>query len=546
MRGFDVVRTVGVEGALAPRPARPVPALARAGVAALAGLVLGLAFPPFGIWPLLPVGVAALTLACRGVSARIGSALGLLAGLAFFLVLLRWVSVIGVDAWMALALLEASAWLLLGAGLALVARLTAWPVWVAAVWVLVELGRARVPFGGFPWGRLAHALVESPALRVVAVGGAPLLSFVGALAGALLAAAAVSLLRPARVFGAVAAALAVMLAPLALPASAAGEEEERVTVALVQGNVPELGMGFLGERRAVLNNHVAATRQLAAGVRTGATPRPDLVIWPENASDLDPYANASARADIDAAVRAVGAPTLVGALVETPDGDRLENSGIVWDPRTGPGERYVKRHPVPFGEYIPFRDVVSTWIDRLDQIPRDFAPGQEVGVLRLGPATIGDVICFEVAYDDLVRDVVTGGAQLLVVQTNNATYGLTGQPEQQFAISRMRAVEHGRAVLVAATSGISGVIAADGSVLDRSAQFTRDVLVAEVPLRSERTLATRIGAWPEWILAIAAAAAMVLAARRRRTVQSRPAAPAPAGSPAEIVMAGRGGGGATR
>ncbi len=538
-----------MEGALAPRPARPVPALARAGVAALAGLILGLAFPPFGVWPLLPVGVAAMTLACRGVSARIGSALGLLAGLAFFLVLLRWVSVIGVDAWMALALLEASAWLLLGAGLALVARLTAWPVWVAAVWVLVELVRARVPFGGFPWGRLAHALVESPALRVVALGGAPLLSFVGALAGALLAAGVVALGRraPARAAGAVVAALVVMFAPLALPlpASAAGEEE-RVTVALVQGNVPELGMGFLGERRAVLNNHVAATRQLAAGVRAGAIPRPDLVIWPENASDLDPYADASARADIDAAVRAVGAPTLVGALVETPDGDRLENSGIVWDPRTGAGERYVKRHPVPFGEYIPFRDVVSTWIDRLDQIPRDFAPGQEVGVLRLGPATIGDVICFEVAYDDLVRDVVTGGAQLVVVQTNNATYGLTGQPEQQFAISRMRAVEHGRAVLVAATSGISGVIAADGAVLDRSAQFTRDVLVAEVPLGSERTLATRLGAWPEWALAIAAAAAMVLAARRRRTVQSRPRVVDGAGSRAEMAMAGRGGGGATR
>lgn len=529
------------------RPAWHVPMLARAGVAALSGLILGLAFPPFGGWPLLPVGVAALTLACRGVSVRIGSALGLLAGLPFFLVLLRWMSVIGVDAWVALAALEASAWLLLGAGLTLVARLTAWPVWVAAVWVLVELVRARLPFGGFPWGRLAHALVESPALRVVAVGGAPLLSFVGALAGALLAAGVVALGRraPARAAGAAAAALVVMIAPLALPASAAGEEE-RVTVALVQGNVPELGMGFLGEPRAVLDNHVEATRQLAAAVRAGTIPRPDLVIWPENASDLDPYADASARADIGAAVRTIDAPTLVGALVATPDGDRLENSGIVWDPRTGPGERYVKRHPVPFGEYIPFRDVVSTWFDRLDQIPRDFASGQEVGVLRLGPATIGDVICFEVAYDDLVRDVVTGGAQLVVVQTNNATYGLTGQPEQQFAISRMRAVEHGRAVLVAATSGISGVIAADGSVLDRSAQFTRDVLVAEVPLRSGRTLATRLGAWPEWALAIAAAAAMVLAARRRRTVQSRPNVVDGAGTRADMAMAGRGGGGVPR
>ena len=151
----------------------------------------------------------------------------------------------------------------------------------------------------------------------------------------------------------------------------------------------------------------------------------------------------------------------------------MRNSGVVWDPQTGPGERYVKRHPVPFGEYIPFRAQLSGWIERLDQIPRDFYAGDRPGNLDVGPAAVGDVICFEVAYDGLVRDVVTGGADVLVVQTNNATYNGTGQPQQQMAMSRLRAVEHGRTVLVAATSGISAVVAPDGEVVAAGARSGR-------------------------------------------------------------------------
>ena len=125
----------------------------------------------------------------------------------------------------------------------------------------------------------------------------------------------------------------------------------------------------------------------------------------------------------------------------------------------------MKRHPVPFGEYIPFRGLLTKFISRLDQIPRDFYRGQFDSVLDLGPVRVGDVICFEVAYDGLIRDAITEGGQLLVVQTNNATYTGTGQLEQQFAISRYRAIETGRYVVVAATNGISGIIAPDGSVV---------------------------------------------------------------------------------
>ncbi|MBA2559503.1 MAG: apolipoprotein N-acyltransferase, partial [Propionibacteriales bacterium] len=225
---------------------------------------------------------------------------------------------------------------------------------------------------------------------------------------------------------------------------------------------------------------------------------------------IDPFVDRSAYAEIDAAVKAIGVPTLVGAVVFGPDANHVQNMGIVWDPRTGPGQEYVKRHLVPFGEYIPFRGLLTRFITRLDQIPLDFAAGREAGVLQLGPARIGVVTCFEVAYDELIRDVVSGGGELLVVQTNNATYTGTGQLEQQFAISRYRAIETGRSVVIAATDGISGIIAPDGTVLSSTGQRTREVLTERVPLGDGLTLGVRIGGWLKTVLS---ALALVLAVR---------------------------------
>jgi apolipoprotein N-acyltransferase len=504
---------------------------ARAVAAVASALLVFLAFPPdrlsllvsgqattAGLWPLAPVGVAGLTLAVRGARARAGAWLGLAFGLPFFLTTLFGIIKIGPDGWIILSLFQALYMVPLGAGLAMVTRLRGWPLWSAALWVAEELVRGRAPLGGFPWARLAFSQTSSPFTSFAALGGAPLVTFVTALTGGLLAYATVTAgarrrrWRPAGVAGA--AALLIGAAGLAIPTPGGGRS---VTVAVVQGNVPRLGLDFLGQRKAVLNNHARATHELATRIRAGQAARPDLVIWPENSSDLDPYTDPDARQTIEAAVRDVGVPVLVGAVIDAPDGAHVENRGIVWDPRSGPGEYYTKRHPVPFGEYLPMRGLLTKLITRFQRVPNDYLPGKRPGLLRLGPVSVGDVICFEVAYDGIVRDV--SGARLLVVQTNNATYGHTSLPWQQVAMSRLRAVEHDRSVLVAATSGITAVIGPDGTVIDRSGEFAPYVRVARVPARTSRTLADHLGAAPEWLLALVGVAAVGIAVRRARAAR---------------------------
>ncbi len=483
----------------------------RPAAAVLSGVLLYLAFPPVGLWWLAAPAVALLTLACRGVSVRRGLLLGFLQGLATFLPLVEWTATIaGPGALVALAVLEASFLALLGGALALATRAAFWPLWAAGLWVLQEALRSRLPFGGFPWGRLAFSQGESPLLALAALGGAPLLSFVVALLAGALAWLAVRRSRVAALvaLGAVAAGLG---SAALVPAPTDGDP---VRVAVVQGNVPRLGLEFNAQRAAVLGNHVSATRELAAQVRAGRAVRPDLVIWPENASDLDPFTDPEAFTLIDDAVKDIGVPVLIGAVLEGP-GDKVSNAGIVWDPVTGPGQRYVKRHPVPFGEYIPLRPLIRKVTSKVDLVPRDFAAGDRVGVLDVGPVRLGDVICFEVAYDALVRDTVRAGGRLLVVQTNNATFGRSGESAQQLAMGRLRAVEHGRAVLVAATSGISAIIRPDGSLEASAPVFARQVLQAEIATRSDLTLATRLGLLPEVAVSLVGLLGLGLGLRRR-------------------------------
>jgi apolipoprotein N-acyltransferase len=495
------------------------------GAAAVGGLVTYAAFPPLALRPLAPVGVALLLAAVQRQPVRRGALLGLGYGLAFFVPLLAWLQTgAGTNAWLILAVLEALVLALCGAGLALVSRLPLWPLWAAAVLVAEEAVRGRFPFGGFTWGRLGFSQDAGPLLPWASVGGAPLVTFVVALTAGLLVVAARRLGGARRMFGggsvpagvaALAGITALVVGGLLLPGAPA--RDRTTTVALVQGNVPRLGLASFDPRQqdAVVQNHVEATIQLAEEVDAGRLPRPAFVVWPENSTDRDPRNDAALRTMIEAASARIGTPILVGAVLDRPDG-RVENAGVVWEPSTGFGATYVKRHLVPFGEYVPFRRTVQPWFGRLALVAHDFVRGHDAQPLDLAGTRVGDVICFEVAYDGLVRDSVRNGAEVLVVQTNNATFGRSALTRQQLAMSRVRAVEHGRAVLVAATSGISAVIAPDGSTVDSSRIFTRDLLVEEVPLATSRTLATRSGAWPEWILTALAGAAVLAGAWRGR------------------------------
>lgn len=486
----------------------------RAAAATVGGLALAAAFAPSTWWWSAVIGIALLTLAVHGQRTRAALSLGLLFGLAFYLPLLSWVTVFVGGIALALPVAEA---LLTAPAVAVMALCTRrlpgwWPVGAAAAWVAGEALRARFPFGGFPWATIAFTQPDGPLLPAAGVIGTPGLSFLTALTGAGLAAAARLAFthrhrgRPGVPTVAVVAAGLALLTPLSVAwvgraAAPTPDPSTTVQVAVIQGNVPRPGLDFNAERRAVTDLHARQTAALAQAVRDGTQPPPDLVIWPENSSDIDPYRNQDAYDVIQTAVTDIGVPVLIGAVVQDddPTSPGTYNQGIVWDPATGPGASYTKRHPVPFAEYMPYRSffrLFTPWVDSAGY----FIPGTHAGNLDIAGVNIGDVICFEVVYDDLVRDVVNGGAQIIVVQTNNATFGYTDETYQQQAMSRVRAVEHARPVLIAATSGVSAIIRPDGSVQDQIPLFTPGYLAAAIPTTSDTTIGTRIGAPIEWTL----------------------------------------------
>jgi apolipoprotein N-acyltransferase len=496
---------------------------ARAAGATGGGVLLYLSFPPRSSWWLVLPAFALLGAVLHGRGPRAGFGWGFLFGLGFLLPLLVWIgSMVGPAPWMALCVVEALFVGLAGSGMALVGRLPAGPLLGAAVWVAGEALRGRVPFGGLPWGRVGFGQPDGPLLPLAAIGGAPLLSFGTVLAGLALGELVRRLVtgghRP-RLPAAPALLLVLALAagPLAALVPATGGGPERtVTIAAVQGNVPRLGLDFNAQRRAVLDNHVKVTEQLAADVAAGRRPQPDLVIWPENSSDIDPLRNVDAAALIDRAARAVKAPILVGAVLLNPDGRTTSNSALVWQGGIGPVERNDKRRVQPFGEYLPWREffaLFSAYADRAGY----FVPGPGPGAVDMAGVRVGIAICWEIAFDDLVADSVDAGAQVLAVPSNNATFGLSEMTYQQLAMSRVRAVEHDRPVIIATTSGVSATITRDGVVTASTRQFTPDVLVDRTVLRDTTTLASRLRAAPEWVLvAVGVVAVAVGFAMRRR------------------------------
>lgn len=487
------------------------------------GAGLYLASPPRELWWLAPVSIALLAWTLRDRSARAGFGYGFLFGVAYLLPLLAWLydflgPEFGVWPWLGLVVIESLFFGLAGAGMARVSGLPGAAVWMAAVFMAAEALRSRVPYGGFPWGRIAFTQVDGPFLPLATHGGAVLVGFAVTLTGCALAILAVRVQRRSRrwVRPALVATLPLVAGVALIPTIDSGPEERVVTVAVVQGNAPDVGIGLRDDSTTIRANHLAQADRLVDAVRAGRVPEPDLVILPESVTRFD---RTRRDPDLDRIATELGVPVIVGGIAVGADG-RDSNSMVLWDPVRGATEEYAKQRLVPFGEFVPLRGLASAVTPFADDPASDLVPGDGPGVFDTGSVRVGLAICYEVAYDFVLAEATRAGAQLLVVPTNNAWFGRTEMTYQQLAMARLRAVEHGRAVVVAATSGVSAIVQPDGTVVRATGQFTADILVERVPVRSGTTLATRLGGAPEWVLvgmAVVAVAAAVRARVRRRS-----------------------------
>lgn len=488
------------------------------------GLAIWLAFPDHNLWWSAPLGVALFALSTVQARTRTGFWLGVICGLAMFIPTFKWSGTyVGVFPWMALSLLESLYVGILGAILAVTQRRHIAPFLGACGWVATEWLRGTQPFGGMPWARLAFSQADAPYAPIIAWISTPGLTFLLALTGGAIAAAVYAIVprlshlvvrRSLFVSAPIAFALLLIGSLITPPTSG-----KMLRVAAVQGNVPTAGLEFNAQRRAVLDNHVRATLGLADEIKAGRAQKPDVVVWPENSSDIDPEANLDAGNEIMNATAQVNSPLIVGAVLARPM-PKVSNASLLYMPGEGVVDTYVKQHPAPFGEYIPYRSFFRMFSKKVDLVRADFIAGPKTGIFTIptkddGKVKLAPIICFEVVYDDLMRKAANDGAQIFAVQTNNATFGYSDESTQQVAVSRLRALEYGRSIIHISTVGVSALITPDGVMHDKSSLFTQKVLQGELPLRSHTTLAQRMGRTPEYVSTAILAVALIGIRRRK-------------------------------
>lgn len=493
--------------------------LIRCVAALLGGAVLSTGFAPVGLAPAMPVGIAILVLCIRGRRLRAGALIGWLFGLAFFGGLLWWLRVVGPDAWAALTVVQSIYFAPLGMALAALTRLRWWPLWTAFAWVSVETWRGAWPFGGLTWGRVSFATADTVWAQALPWLGMTGVSLLIAVTGTTLAWLLTDRLRRPAVAALAAAGLVVVTCAPML-ATYELERGRSMTVAAVQADVPGDGTDVLAHYRDITRAFSETTAELAESGEPV-----DMVVWSENSTAVDPFTDVETRAEITQASNAIGVPILVGAMVNSPREKEVLNQGVVWQPELGGGDRYTKRHPVPYGEYIPYRgSFIPDTYGQLALIPRDMARGTSLEPLRIAGARVADAICFDVSYDDVIHGQVANGGQLVTVQTSNAMFINTAQIDQQFEISRLRAIETGRFVVVAAINGVSGIIGPDGEVVESLAPRTRGVVVSDVTLTDELTPAVWLGAWPGRVIVgvTIVSLAFILVTYRRKERQDSP------------------------
>ncbi len=481
------------------------------GIVFLSGSALSLAYPEADLAPLAWVAVAPLLVAACRVPVRRGLGLGVSFGLGFFGILLVWISYIGWIGWALLVMLEAAFLGLFGMAWALASRIDNRGlrlVLAPALWVAVEFLRSIWPLGGFTWGHLAQSQHNVTwMLKAASIGGGWAIGFILVLASALLAEGWRSWFSGGRraVAAWAAAAVAVLAAPVLVSASFAGGAPVRI--AIVQGNVPRdfSGSGYAKEL-AIMDSHRRLTEKLDSQDL-------DLVVWPESAVGLDAISNPDAVETITEAARAVGVPMIIGGNLDV-GSERYKVMAFQVSPSGQVVDSYQKTHLVPFGEYVPARDLLG-FIPLLDQVPRDAIPADEPTLFDVAGGKVATVISFEGDFGSLVRERIALGGRLLVVATNTSTWGYSAASAQHVALSQVRAAENGVWVAHAAISGISAFIAPDGTVVASTPLWTATTLVREVRFAEGSTFYARTGDWLPWGSMAVSIAGLLLAARHK-------------------------------
>ena len=504
------------------RPALPV-GLAVV-LAALTGLLVGTGQAPMGVWPATIAGLALFTWLVSGRTVWQAAGLGGVMGLAMNAITIHWVYVLGVPVAFALVLFMSLWSVLLAVMVSRITRLRGWVFLVPAAWVAVEVASGRIPFGGFPWNRLAYTTVDQPMSGWLPWVGATGVAFLLALVAQL---ALMAVLDRRMRLRTVAAAAVIVVAGGALKLVPHAEPEDQVTIGVVQGNVNRELHGTAAYASSVTNNMLSETIFLMASNRAKGEEPLDFVLWPENATDRDPLTQPETRRLVETSTAIAAVPILVGAVMEGPDPETTrQTSGIWWDPVTGPGDRYDKRNLVPFGEYIPFRDFLLPKLPILQQIGRQSIPGTEPGVMEAPTEDhqyllVGNVICFELAWDATVYDTIRGQADVIVSQSNTNTYGGTFEVPQQLVINRVRAMELGREMVVSTLNSVSALVEPTGEVREPTAEFTAAHRTFTVPKRSNVNVAVLLSPWLGILLAtVGFGAAGYAGAQGRRTRRS--------------------------
>lgn len=462
-------------------------------LAIVSGLLALYAFPTEGIWVFAPLIPALLAISVAGTGFWWGSGLGFLAGLVFYIAHIEWIALyLGPLPLIALATLQSFFY---AAGAGLIAkvwsslqgrRLAAllFALAVASIWTAREWVSTNFPYGGFPWSRLSMTQAEAPSANLVAYLGMSGLTFAVALAGAILAGLWLTRRQLGSLgigFGVVVSA-GIMVTPMLLPVGFTRVTGE-ITVLAVQGNA-NAGLFSNVERGRILQNHLDATNTAFAKIQDPSVV--DLVVWPENASDKDPLRHEDAYAAIDSLTARYDVPLAFGTI--TKRSESYFNSTLFWLPNQGIVDYYDKKRPVPFAEYVPDRPFWRMLAPELiDLISRGYEFGTRDGVFELNDSKLGTLICFEVAVDDIPRNLVNDGAELILSQTNNADFGFSDETYQQVAIAKLRAIETGRTVVNISTVGKSAIYRADGSQASELEWYKSDAMLAKVELRAGLT-----------------------------------------------------------